>query len=141
MYEPYGFGRLKTWRGFEPVAAAERRAPDENIFRGDDERLERLGEEFGDSAVTFLCECSDRDLLGPSVDSRLAVRGGSRPASVAAYGTLEWRVEAVAQVERDGPRELRRSGRGRSPRGRCGHSHAFARSCFGSLRSRSQSGC
>jgi formate-nitrite transporter family protein len=41
------------------VSAAERRALNENVFREMNERLERLGEEFGDDTVEFLCECAD----------------------------------------------------------------------------------
>jgi len=41
------------------VSGAERRALNENIFREMNERLERLGEEFGDDTVEFLCECAD----------------------------------------------------------------------------------
>jgi hypothetical protein len=41
------------------VSGGERRALNENVFREMNERLERLGEEFGDDAVEFLCECAD----------------------------------------------------------------------------------
>jgi hypothetical protein len=41
------------------VSAAERRALNEKVFREMNERVERLGEEFGDDAVEFLCECAD----------------------------------------------------------------------------------
>ena len=41
------------------MSAAEGRALNENIFREMNERLERLGEEFGEGAVDFLCECAD----------------------------------------------------------------------------------
>ena len=41
------------------MSGAERRALNENIFREMNERLERLGEEFGDGTLAFLCECSD----------------------------------------------------------------------------------
>ena len=41
------------------MSGAERRALNENIFREMNERLERLGEEFGDGTLEFLCECSD----------------------------------------------------------------------------------
>jgi hypothetical protein len=42
------------------VSDGERRALNENIFREMNERLERLGEEFGEGMVEFLCECADR---------------------------------------------------------------------------------
>jgi hypothetical protein len=41
------------------VADGERRALNENAFREMNERLELLGEEFGDDTVEFLCECAD----------------------------------------------------------------------------------
>jgi len=41
--------------------SGERRALNENVFREVNERLERLGEEFGDDTVEFLCECADPD--------------------------------------------------------------------------------
>jgi hypothetical protein len=41
------------------VSAGERRALNENVFRELNERLEQLGEEYGDDAVEFLCECAD----------------------------------------------------------------------------------
>jgi hypothetical protein len=41
------------------VSGGERRALNENIFREMNERIELLGEEFGDEAVEFLCECAD----------------------------------------------------------------------------------
>jgi hypothetical protein len=44
---------------FSAVSAAERRALNENVFREMNERLERLGEEFGGDTVEFLCECAD----------------------------------------------------------------------------------
>ena len=47
------------------MSAAERRALNENIFREMNERLERLGEEFGDGAVEFLCECADPACSAP----------------------------------------------------------------------------
>jgi formate-nitrite transporter family protein len=47
------------------VSAAERRALNENIFREMNERLERLGEEFGGDAVEFLCECADSACSDP----------------------------------------------------------------------------
>ena len=51
---------LKAGRlGFGSVSAAERRALNEKVFREMNERVERLGEEFGDDAVEFLCECAD----------------------------------------------------------------------------------
>ena len=43
------------------MSGAERRALNENVFREVNERLELLGEEFGDDAVEFLCECADPD--------------------------------------------------------------------------------
>src|SRR5436305_197807 len=45
--------------GFRLVADVERRALNENVFREMNERLEQLGEEFGDGTVEFLCECAD----------------------------------------------------------------------------------
>jgi hypothetical protein len=54
-----------TWQPWSPagsvrfVSGAERRALNENVFREMNERLERLGEEFGDDKVEFLCECAD----------------------------------------------------------------------------------
>jgi hypothetical protein len=48
------------------VSAAERRALNENVFREMNERLERLGEEFGDDTVEFLCECADPACSAPS---------------------------------------------------------------------------
>jgi hypothetical protein len=51
--------------GFGPVSAAERRALNENVFREMNERLERLGEEFGDDTVEFLCECADPACAAP----------------------------------------------------------------------------
>ena len=51
---------LKAGRlGSRLVAAAERRALNENVFREMNERVERLGEEFGDDTAEFLCECAD----------------------------------------------------------------------------------
>jgi hypothetical protein len=47
------------------VSAAERRALNENIFREMNERLERLGSEFGDDRVEFLCECADPACAAP----------------------------------------------------------------------------
>jgi hypothetical protein len=44
---------------FDLVSGAERRALNENVFREMNERLERLGEEFGEDAVEFVCECAD----------------------------------------------------------------------------------
>jgi len=41
------------------MSGAERRALNENVFREMNERLERLGEEFGEDSVEFLCECAD----------------------------------------------------------------------------------
>ena len=41
------------------MSSAERRALNENVFREMNERLERLGEEFGDGTLEFLCECAD----------------------------------------------------------------------------------
>jgi hypothetical protein len=41
------------------VSGAERRAENENVFREMNERLEGLGEEFGEGTVEFLCECAD----------------------------------------------------------------------------------
>jgi hypothetical protein len=43
------------------VSGAERQALNENIFREVNERLEQLGQEYGDDAVEFLCECADPD--------------------------------------------------------------------------------
>ena len=51
------------------MSAAERRALNENAFREMNERLERLGEEFGDDAVEFLCECAD-----PACSAALAIQ-------------------------------------------------------------------
>jgi hypothetical protein len=47
------------------VSAAERRALNENVFREMNERLERLGEEFGNDTVEFLCECADPGCSAP----------------------------------------------------------------------------
>lgn len=47
------------------MSAAERRALNENVFREMNERLERLGEEFGDETVEFLCECADPGCTAP----------------------------------------------------------------------------
>jgi len=41
------------------VSGGERRALNENVFREMNERLERLGEEFGEGVIDFLCECAD----------------------------------------------------------------------------------
>lgn len=41
------------------MSGGERRALNENVFREMNERLERLGEEFGEGVVEFLCECAD----------------------------------------------------------------------------------
>jgi hypothetical protein len=63
------------------VSGAERRALNENIFREVNERLERLGEEFGDDAVEFLCECADPDCsaaLSIPVSAYESVRAGAR---------------------------------------------------------------
>jgi hypothetical protein len=54
--------------GFGLVSDAERRALNENIFREINERLEQLGEEFGDQSVEFLCECAD-----PACSAELSV--------------------------------------------------------------------
>ena len=47
------------------MSGAERRALNENIFREVNERLEELGEEYGDNVVEFVCECSDADCSAP----------------------------------------------------------------------------
>jgi hypothetical protein len=47
------------------VSAGKRRALNENVFREMNERLERLGEEFGDETVEFLCECADPACAAP----------------------------------------------------------------------------
>ena len=47
------------------MSTAERRALNENVFREMNERLERLGEEFGDDTVEFLCECADPACSAP----------------------------------------------------------------------------
>jgi hypothetical protein len=47
------------------VSAGERRALNENVFRELNERLEQLGEEFGDDTVEFLCECADPACAAP----------------------------------------------------------------------------
>jgi hypothetical protein len=61
-----GRGGVRAGRvGFGPVSAAERRALNENVFREMNERLERLGEEFGGDAVEFLCECADSACSDP----------------------------------------------------------------------------
>lgn len=49
----------RAWLWFGAVSAGERRALNESAFREVNERLERLGEEFGDESVEFLCECAD----------------------------------------------------------------------------------
>jgi hypothetical protein len=54
-------GRL----GCRLMSAAERRALNENVFREMNERLERLGEEFGNDTVEFLCECADPGCSAP----------------------------------------------------------------------------
>lgn len=41
------------------MSSGERRALNENVFREMNERLEQLGEEFGEGVVDFLCECAD----------------------------------------------------------------------------------
>ena len=51
------------------MSAAERRALNENVFREMNERLDRLGEEFGDETVEFLCECAD-----PACSAPLSIR-------------------------------------------------------------------
>jgi hypothetical protein len=56
-----GGGRLR----FSAVSAAERRALNENVFREMNERLERLGEEFGNGTFEFLCECADPACAAP----------------------------------------------------------------------------
>jgi hypothetical protein len=63
------------------VSGAERRALNESVFREVNERLDRLGEEFGDDAVEFLCECADADCsaaLSIPVSSYEAVRSHAR---------------------------------------------------------------
>ena len=50
---------------FYAVSPAERRALNENVFREMNERLEQLGEEFGDDTVEFLCECADPACAAP----------------------------------------------------------------------------
>ena len=63
------------------MSGAERRALNENVFREVNERLERLGEEFGDDAVEFLCECADPDCsaaLSIPVSAYEAVRDHAR---------------------------------------------------------------
>jgi predicted DNA-binding protein len=50
------------------VADAERRALNEDIFREMNERLEELGEEFGEANVAFVCECAD-----PSCSESLSI--------------------------------------------------------------------
>ena len=63
------------------MSGAERRALNENVFREVNERLERLGEEFGDDAVEFLCECADPDCsaaLSIPVSAYEAVRNHAR---------------------------------------------------------------
>jgi hypothetical protein len=47
------------------VSAGERRALNESVFREMNERLEWLGEEFGDETVEFLCECADPACAAP----------------------------------------------------------------------------
>ena len=47
------------------MSPAERRALNENVFREMNERLEQLGEEFGDDIVEFLCECADPACAAP----------------------------------------------------------------------------
>ena len=47
------------------MSTAERRALNENVFREMNERLEQLGEEFGDDIVEFLCECADPACAAP----------------------------------------------------------------------------
>ena len=47
------------------MSAGKRRALNENVFREMNERLERLGEEFGDETVEFLCECADPACAAP----------------------------------------------------------------------------
>ena len=51
------------------MSAAERRALNENVFREMNERLEGLGEEFGDGTVEFLCGCAD-----PACSAPLSIR-------------------------------------------------------------------
>jgi hypothetical protein len=41
------------------MTGAERRALNEDIFREMNERLEELGEEFGEGNIEFVCECAD----------------------------------------------------------------------------------
>ena len=63
------------------MSGAEQRALNENIFREMNERLERLGEEFGDGTVEFLCECADpacSAALSVPVSAYEAVRRDSR---------------------------------------------------------------
>jgi hypothetical protein len=63
------------------VPSAERRALNENVFRKVNERLEQLGEEYGDKAVEFVCECADRDCSAPlsiPVSAYEAVRNHAR---------------------------------------------------------------
>jgi hypothetical protein len=47
------------------VSTAERRALNENVFREMNERLDRLGEEFGEDTVEFLCECAESGCTAP----------------------------------------------------------------------------
>jgi hypothetical protein len=63
------------------VSGAERRALNENVFREVNERLEQLGEEYGDNAVEFVCECADPDCsaaLSITVSAYEAVRNDAR---------------------------------------------------------------
>jgi hypothetical protein len=41
------------------MTGAERQALNEDIFREMNERLEQLGEEFGERNIEFVCECAD----------------------------------------------------------------------------------
>ena len=63
------------------MSTGERRALNENVFREMNERLEQLGEEFGDAAVEFLCECADpacSEALSVPVSVYEAVRDHAR---------------------------------------------------------------
>ena len=63
------------------MAGARRRALNEDIFREMNERLEELGEEFGEANVEFVCECADpacSESLSIPVSVYEAVRSSGR---------------------------------------------------------------
>jgi len=85
------------------VSGTERQALNENIFREVNERLEQLGEEYGDDAVEFLCECADPDCtaaLSIPVTAYEAVRDHPR-RFVIVPGHERGRIERVVEEHAD----------------------------------------